>query len=112
MCRAIRRFRRCVKPPATAMRLRFSTNAEGAGQRHFRERYLVLHGCDAAGRRSTVDHREGKTYAIVTATCNERKRAIYFDSAGRGRDRKWLVCKWRRRMPSDRLSLRSQSMAA
>jgi hypothetical protein len=49
------------------------------GSDHFRERYLVLHGCDAAGRRSTVDHRDGKTYAIVSATCNDRKRVIFFD---------------------------------
>lgn len=49
------------------------------GSDHFRERYLVVHDCDAAGRRSTVDHREGKTYAIVSATCNDRKRVIYFD---------------------------------
>jgi hypothetical protein len=49
------------------------------GSDHFRERYLVVHGCEGAGRRSTVGHRDGKTYAIVSATCNDRKRVIYFD---------------------------------
>jgi hypothetical protein len=46
---------------------------------HFRDRYLTVHGCDAAGRRSTIDHREGRTYAIVSGTCNNKKRTLYFD---------------------------------
>lgn len=46
---------------------------------HFRDRYLTVHGCDASGRKSTIDHRSGRTYAIVTATCKEKKRTFYFD---------------------------------
>jgi hypothetical protein len=46
---------------------------------HFRERYLLLRGCDTAGRSSTVQHRDGKTYTIVSATCNDKKRTFYFD---------------------------------
>ncbi len=46
---------------------------------HFRDRYLTVHGCDAGGRTSTVDHRDGRTYAILTATCRDTKRRFYFD---------------------------------
>jgi hypothetical protein len=46
---------------------------------HFRDQYLTLHGCDAAGRGSTVDHRAGRTYVIATANCNDKKRTFYFD---------------------------------
>jgi hypothetical protein len=46
---------------------------------HFRDRYLTVHGCDAAGRRSTIDHRAGRTYAIAAAVCNDKPRTFYFD---------------------------------
>jgi hypothetical protein len=46
---------------------------------HFRDRYLTVHGCNVAGRRSTIDHRAGRTYAIVSGTCNDKKRTLYFD---------------------------------
>jgi hypothetical protein len=46
---------------------------------HFRDRYLTVHGCDAAGRTSTVDRRDGRTYAIASATCLDKKRIFYFD---------------------------------
>jgi len=46
---------------------------------HFRDRYLTVHGCDTAGRSSTVDHRSERTYAIATASCNNKKRTFYFD---------------------------------
>jgi hypothetical protein len=46
---------------------------------HFRDRYLTLHGCDTAGRSSTIDRRDGRTYAIASATCNDRPRRFYFD---------------------------------
>jgi hypothetical protein len=46
---------------------------------HFRDRYLSVHGCDTSGRTSTVDHRAGRTYAIATATCLDKKRTFYFD---------------------------------
>jgi hypothetical protein len=46
---------------------------------HFRDRYLTLRGCDASGRRSTVDHRDGRTYAIASGTCNDKRRTFYFD---------------------------------
>ncbi len=46
---------------------------------HFRDRYLTVHGCDAGGRRSTEERRDGKRYAIVSATCNDKPRTFYFD---------------------------------
>lgn len=49
------------------------------GSDHFRERYLAVHDCDGTGRSSTTDHRGGRTYAIVTATCTGKKRTFYFD---------------------------------
>ena len=46
---------------------------------HFRDRYLTVHGCDPSGRRSTVDRRDGRTYVIASGTCNDKKRAFFFD---------------------------------
>jgi hypothetical protein len=46
---------------------------------HFRDRYLTVHDCDTDGRSSTIDHRAGHTYAIATASCNDKKRTFYFD---------------------------------
>jgi hypothetical protein len=46
---------------------------------HFRDRYLTVHGCDTGGRSSTVDHRDGRTYAFATATCNGKRRTLFFD---------------------------------
>jgi hypothetical protein len=46
---------------------------------HFRDRYLTVHGCDTAGRTSTVDRRDGRTYAIASGICNDKKRTFYFD---------------------------------
>jgi hypothetical protein len=46
---------------------------------HFRDRYLSVHGCDSAGRTSSVDHRAGRTYVIATAICSAKKRTFYFD---------------------------------
>jgi hypothetical protein len=46
---------------------------------HFRDRYLTVHGCDAGGRTSTVERRDGKTYAFGAAVCNGKKRTFYFD---------------------------------
>jgi hypothetical protein len=51
---------------------------------HFRDRYLTVHGCAAAGRRSTIDRRDGRTFAIVSAACNDKPRTFYFD-IGRAR---------------------------
>jgi hypothetical protein len=46
---------------------------------HFRDRYLTVHGCDASGRTSTIDRRDGQTFAIVSGTCNDKARTFYFD---------------------------------
>ncbi|MGD0471687.1 MAG: hypothetical protein ABSB70_00520 [Candidatus Velthaea sp.] len=46
---------------------------------HFRDRYLIVHGCDTSGRRSTIDRRDGRTYAVTSATCNDKPRTFYFD---------------------------------
>jgi hypothetical protein len=46
---------------------------------HFRDRYLTVHGCDTDGRNSTIEHRSGRTYAIATANCNDKRRTFYFD---------------------------------
>ena len=50
-----------------------------AGSDHFRDRYLAVHSCAAAGRSSTIDRRAGQTFAIVTATCADKRRILYFD---------------------------------
>lgn len=49
------------------------------GSDHFRDRYLTVHDCDAAGRRSTIDRRDGRSYAVATATCSGKTRSFYFD---------------------------------
>jgi len=46
---------------------------------HFRDRYLTVHGCDASGRTSTVERRDGRTYVIAAATCLAKPRTFYFD---------------------------------
>jgi hypothetical protein len=46
---------------------------------HFRDRYLIVHGCDPSGRRSTVDRRDGRTFVIASGTCNGKQRTFYFD---------------------------------
>lgn len=46
---------------------------------HFRDRYLTAHGCDTTGRRSTDERRDGKSYVIISATCNDKPRTFYFD---------------------------------
>ena len=49
------------------------------GSDHFRDRYLTVHGCDTSGRRSTIDRRDGLTFAVINATCAGRSRTWYFD---------------------------------
>jgi hypothetical protein len=47
---------------------------------HFRERYFAVRQCDATDRSTTTEKRTGKTYALVTATCDGKKRTVYFDT--------------------------------
>ncbi|MFN2459265.1 MAG: hypothetical protein ABR591_01030 [Candidatus Velthaea sp.] len=46
---------------------------------HFRERYLAVHDCAGTGRTATAERREARVYAVITATCADRKRTLYFD---------------------------------
>ncbi len=46
---------------------------------HFRERYLTVHACATSGRKSTIDRRDGRTYAVVSSTCLDKQRTLYFD---------------------------------
>jgi len=47
---------------------------------HFRERYFAVRQCDSTDRSTTTEKRTGKTYSLVTATCDGKKRTVYFDT--------------------------------
>ncbi len=49
------------------------------GSDHFRDRYLTVRDCDASGRTSRIDRRDGQTFAVVAATCQGKRRTFYFD---------------------------------
>lgn len=49
------------------------------GSDHFRDRYLSVHGCATAGRTSTVDRRDKRTYVVGSALCNGKQRKLFFD---------------------------------
>ncbi|GAC1416829.1 MAG: hypothetical protein NVSMB5_07160 [Candidatus Velthaea sp.] len=62
---------------ATAVLDLSRTPAESA---HFVDRYLTLHDCSRTDRTSTVERRDGRTFAVTTASCGRNKRTTYFDT--------------------------------
>ena len=50
-----------------------------SGSDHFRERYLSVHACAPSGRHTTIDRRDGRTFAVITSTCKDKARTLYFD---------------------------------
>lgn len=48
---------------------------------HFRDRYMTVHDCSLHDRTTTNERRDGKTYAIATASCGKTKRSFYFEIA-------------------------------
>ena len=54
-------------------------SANAAESAHFRDRYLTVHDCSPRDRTNTNERRDGKTFAVMTASCGKRRHTFYFD---------------------------------